>query len=158
MKPVFPDFDKPVTRKVGAFWILAQLPFILSACNGEPPGSKHSLEDKYQINAQTTEVAINSEGENLFKLRCGTCHSATTGQPSVIGPPLVDVFSRSAGSVEGFAYSKAIRAYGKKWTPESLDKFLETPAELIPGNRMVFGGMSNAEQRKLIIEYLEIPR
>ena len=68
MKPVFPDFDKPVTRKVGAFWILAQLPFILSACNGEePPGSKHSLVDKYQINAQTTEVAIKSEGENLFQ-------------------------------------------------------------------------------------------
>ena len=48
--------------------------------------------------------------------------------------------------------------YGKKWTPESLDRFLEKPVELIPGNRMALGGISKAEQRKLIIEYLGIPR
>ena len=39
-----------------------------------------------------------------------------------------------------------------------MDEFLENSSELVPGNRMAFVGLSNAEQRKLIIEYLEIFR
>ena len=151
--------EKLVRRKTGLCGVLVLGACYLSGCNGgDTPGSVHSEGDRYAIDTRITDVAISSEGEKLFRLRCGTCHSTDPDRPSVIGPHLAGIFGRSAGSVAGFAYSEALRAYGKNWTPESLDSFLEKPAELIPGNRMALGGIRNAEQRRLIIEYLEIPR
>ena len=151
--------EKLVRRKAGLCSVLVLGACYLSGCNGgDTPGSMRNEGDRHAIDTRTTDVAISSEGEKLFRLRCGTCHSIDPDRPSVIGPHLAGIFGRSAGSVAGFAYSEAMRAYGEKWTPESLDSFLEKPAELIPGNRMALGGMRNAEQRKLIIEYLGIPR
>lgn len=132
---------KLVNRKTGLCSVLVLGACCLSGCNGgDTPGS------------------VRSEGEKLFRLRCGTCHSIDPDRPSVIGPHLAGIFGRPAGSVAGFAYSEAMRAYGKKWTPENMDEFLEKPGELVPGNRMAFIGMNNTEQRKLIIEYMEIFR
>ena len=150
---------KLVKRKSGLYSVLVLGACYLSGCNGgDTPGSMRNEGDRHTIDTQTTDVAISSEGEKLFRLRCGTCHSIDPDRPSAIGPHLAGIFGRSAGSGTDFAYSEAMRAYGKQWTPESLDSFLEKPAELIPGNRMALGGMRNAEQRKLIIEYLGIPR
>ena len=115
-------------------------------------------EDGHAGVTKVTRGAINSEGEKLFRLRCGACHSVEPGQPSVVGPPLAGVFGRAAGSVEGFAYSRAMQDYGEIWTAENMNEFLEKPAELVPGNRMAFVGLSNAEQRELIIEYMEVFR
>ena len=126
----------------------------ISGCNGDTPGSMRGEEDRHASVTKVTRGAINSEGEKLFRLRCGACHSVEPAQPSVVGPPLAGVFGRAAGSVEGFAYSRAMQAYGKIWTAENMNEFLEKPAALVPGNRMAFVGLSNAEQRELIIEYL----
>ena len=124
-------------------------------CSSDMPGSTRGEEDRHAAVAKVTRGAINSEGEKLFRLRCGVCHSVEPGQPSVVGPPLAEVFGRAAGSFEGFAYSRAMQDYGKIWTAENMNEFLEKPAELVPGNRMAFVGLSNARQRELIIEYLE---
>ena len=130
----------------------------ISGCNGDTPGSMRGEEDGHVAITKITRGAINSEGEKLFRLRCGACHSVEPGQPSVVGPPLAGVFGRAAGSVEGFAYSRAMQAYGEIWTAQNMNEFLEKPAELVPGNRMAFVGLSNAEQRELIIEYMEVFR
>jgi cytochrome c len=153
------NIGKPVIRKTGLYSVLILGACYLSGCNGgDTPGSLRSEGDRHAIDTQATDIAINSEGEKLFRLRCGACHSIDPDRPSVIGPHLAGVFGRSAGSVAGFAYSDAMRAYGKKWTPENMNEFLEKPGKLVPGNRMAFIGMSNTEQRKLIIEYLELFR
>lgn len=150
---------KPVIRKTGLYGVLLLGACYLSGCNdGDTSGPLRSEGDRHAIDTQAIDIAINSEGEKLFRLRCGTCHSIDAERPSVIGPHLAGVFDRSAGSVAGFAYSDAMRAYGKKWTPENMNEFLEKPGELVPGNRMAFIGMSDTEQRKLIIEYLKMFR
>lgn len=150
---------KPVIRKTGLYGVLLLGACYLSGCNdGDTPDPLRSEGDRHAIDTQAIDIAINSEGEKLFRLRCGTCHSIDAERPSVIGPHLAGVFDRSAGSVAGFAYSDAMRAYGKKWTPENMNEFLEKPGELVPGNRMAFIGMSDTEQRKLIIEYLKMFR
>jgi len=151
--------EKLVRRKSGICSVLVLGACCLSGCNGgDTPGSMRGEGGRHAIDTQATGIAINSEGEKLFRLRCGTCHSIDPDRPSVIGPHLAGIFGRPAGSVAGFAYSEAMRAYGKKWTPENMDEFLGKPGELVPGNRMAFVGMNNAEQRKLIIEYMEIFR
>ena len=148
---------KLVKRKTGLCSVLVLGACCLSGCNGgDTPGSGPGDGDRHTIDTQATGIAINSEGEKLFRLRCGTCHSIDPDRPSVIGPHLAGIFGRPAGSVAGFAFSDAMRAYGEKWTPENMNEFLEKPGELVPGNRMAFVGMNNIEQRKLIIEYMEL--
>ncbi len=105
--------------------------------------------------AEKTEPAVESEGAKQFKLRCSTCHSLNAGKASVVGPELTDIVGRTIGSVEGFAYSKALKESEAVWTTETLDKFLTNPAKQFPGNKMAFGGLADSKQRQLIITYLE---
>ena len=44
---------------------------------------------------------------------------------------------------------------GIKWDEKSLDEYLNDPRGKIPGNKMLFPGVKNAEERHAIIEYLE---
>jgi cytochrome c len=46
-------------------------------------------------------------GERLFRTRCASCHSLNPGENRV-GPHLSGLVGRSAGSVEGARYSKAL--------------------------------------------------
>jgi cytochrome c len=41
------------------------------------------------------------------------------------------------------------------WTPEQLDKYLESPRSVVPGTKMAYAGQKNAESRKEIIAFLE---
>ena len=102
-----------------------------------------------------------ANGEKLFKgfLNCSNCHSLVAGETKV-GPTLVGLFGRSAGSVEGFnQYSEAMVNSGVVWDEESLDKFLKNPKEFIPGNSMMMEGyyirpVSSDQQRADLIAYL----
>ena len=50
-------------------------------------------------------------GEKVFA-RCKACHAVGEGAKNRAGPHLNDVFGRSAGTVEGFKYSKAMTEAG----------------------------------------------
>jgi len=93
-------------------------------------------------------------GRALF-LQCAACHALTAVAPPKIGPHLEAILGRQAGSVEGFAYSAAMRGSGIAWTREQLDQFLARPANLVPGTSMAFGGLESEAQRSAIIAYLE---
>jgi cytochrome c len=89
---------------------------------------------------------------NAFE-RCAACHSVTPRDQRV-GPSLGDVIGRHAGTVEGFRYSPAMRRSGIAWTEQSLDLFLKDPQQAVPGNRMAFSGVDDAESRAAIIDFL----
>ena len=46
-------------------------------------------------------------------------------------------------------------AAGLVWNEETLDKFLENPTHFVPGTRMVYAGVKDAQQRADVIAYLE---
>jgi cytochrome c len=50
-----------------------------------------------------------------------------------------------------------MKASALPWSTTNLDKFLTAPAKTIPGTKMVIG-VSDAAQRKLIIDYLVAQR
>ena len=86
---------------------------------------------------------------------CAHCHSIVPGE-HLIGPSLAKVFNRKAATVEGFTrYSPALRDSGKVWDAETLDKWLASPAQFIPGNTMEFPGIRNAQVREDLIAYLK---
>lgn len=85
---------------------------------------------------------------------CQSCHSIQPGQ-SLVGPSLAGVFGRKAGSVDGYAYSDAVKGLGVTWDETSLDKWLTNPAAMAPGTKMTFAGYADPAQRKAVIDYLK---
>jgi len=95
-------------------------------------------------------------GESLFGT-CSGCHSLQPGV-TVFGPSLSGVYGRRAGSLSGYDYSPAMRAYGRNgqiWDDRTLDVFLTSPARTVPGTRMGFWGYGNPQDRRDLIAYLK---
>ena len=75
-----------------------------------------------------------AKGEKTFK-KCKSCHLVANGDEVIVkggktGPNLYGVIGRTAGSVEGFRYSKSLAAAGEAglvWTEETLAAFVEDP-------------------------------
>lgn len=85
---------------------------------------------------------------------CRACHSLNEGGANMLGPALHRFFGTVAGSRDGFQYSEVLRNAGFVWTPRALDAWLAQPGRFLPGNRMVFAGVSRAGDRNDLIAYL----
>jgi cytochrome c len=96
-----------------------------------------------------------ANGRRLFA-QCRSCHLLTEAGGNRVGPNLHGMFGRPAGAVEDFAYSAALEAAGFSWDAETLDRWLADPRTFLPGNRMTYAGMKNAEDRRDLITYLQV--
>lgn len=92
-------------------------------------------------------------GEKVF-LQCKSCHVVEPGQ-NRIGPSLAGIVGREAGTVEGYNYTEANANSGITWTKEKMFQYLENPIRVIPGTKMAFAGLKDAQDRADIIAYLE---
>ncbi len=93
------------------------------------------------------------KGEKVFA-QCKACHVAEAGKNRV-GPSLWAVVGRTAGSIAGFNYSKANKDSGVTWSEDVLFTYLEAPAKFMPGTRMAFGGLKQAQDRADVIAFLK---
>jgi cytochrome c len=102
-------------------------------------------------------VASAQDAENGKKLftKCAPCHSVGAGAKNKVGPYLNGILDRPAASVEGFAYSDALKKSGLKWDDANLHKWLENPKALVPGTKMLFPGVKDEVERDDIIAYIE---
>ena len=58
--------------------------------------------------------------------------------------------------MEGWSYSAALQGLkGKKWSENTIDKYIKSPADYAPGNAMAFAGIANAKDRSDVIAYLK---
>ena len=85
---------------------------------------------------------------------CAGCHSLSPAV-TVFGPSLSSVYGRKAGSLAAYDYSPAMGAYGRTWDAATLDAFLASPGRTVPGTRMGFWGMRNAQDRRDLIAFLK---
>ena len=88
---------------------------------------------------------------------CRSCHEIGPNAKNRVGPHLDGILGRQAGTVDGFAYSKAMREAGENgltWTAETLSDYVSKPRDFIPGNRMSFRGMDDAGERAALIDWL----
>jgi len=99
--------------------------------------------------AATTAMA----GEKSFA-KCAACHKVQKDAPHGVGPNLHGIVGKAIGSAEGYNYSAAMKAHGGVWDAATLDAYLENPRKAVPGTKMAFAGINNAEERKALIEYL----
>lgn len=101
-----------------------------------------------QASSKEPEAA---RGQAIYQ-RCSACHSPDRNRT---GPMHCGVVGRAAGAVPGFEYSDALRRSGIVWTDEILDAFLAAPLTVVPGTTMAVAGISSADDRRSLIEYLK---
>ena len=98
-------------------------------------------------------TADRDNGERQAAL-CRACHTLDADGRHMIGPNLHGFFGQPAGARSGFAYSAALGSAEFTWTPRALDAWLAEPARFLPGNRMSFAGVRDAQDRADLIAYL----
>ena len=91
-------------------------------------------------------------GAKVFN-KCKACHAVDEEQNKV-GPHLVGIIGRPAGSVEDFKYSDAMAESGIVWEDETIAAYLKDPKGYVPGNKMVFVGLKKDEDIADLLAYL----
>jgi cytochrome c len=72
-------------------------------------------------------------GRVAYEARCGGCHSVEADR---IGPRHAGLIGRRAGSVPGYDYSPALARSRLVWDARNLERWLQNPEALIPGQQM----------------------
>lgn len=101
-------------------------------------------------------AAANADaGRQVAQRLCASCHTFTQGGNNGVGPNLWGIVGAAHARVAGFNYSAANRALADKpWGYEELNAFLHRPSAAMPGTRMAFAGIGNAQQRADLIAFL----
>lgn len=92
-------------------------------------------------------------GEKVFK-KCKACHMVGPEAKNRVGPLLNGVIGREAAMVEGYKYSKAMKASGLVWDAETLTPYLVKPRKVVKGTKMAFAGLKKDADLVNIIAYL----
>ncbi len=92
-------------------------------------------------------------GEKVFK-RCSACHMIAAGGKNMIGPNLWSVLGSKTGAIPDYKYSKALAAYGKKWTFAEMNGFLIKPSAHIKGTKMAFAGLKKEKDIASVILFM----
>ncbi len=96
-----------------------------------------------------------ASGAKLFTANiCSACHAIAKGNPSPVGPNLFGVVGRKAGSLNGYAYSPAMKAAGLTWDEGTLVKYVMSPSIVVPANKMVFAGIKKEQDAEDVAAYL----
>ncbi|WP_439407393.1 c-type cytochrome [Bradyrhizobium sp. DASA03076] len=90
-------------------------------------------------------------GRTVFKA-CAACHA--TDHANHAGPGLEGIIGRKAGTSAGFSYSNAMKKSDIVWDTKILDAYLESPQQVVPGNRMPYAGLKNPMDRADLVAYL----
>jgi cytochrome c len=94
-----------------------------------------------------------AKGAAVFQ-RCAMCHNANKDGGNGLGPNLFGVAGRKAATLPNFPYSTALKNSGMRWTDDKLKAWVSGPSRLVPGNRMMFAGLSDKQQIDDLIAYL----
>jgi cytochrome c len=106
-------------------------------------------------NSSGMPAPMPSRGEAVAAT-CSFCHALDSTRAGV-GPYLLGVVGRRAGSVPGYRYSPAMRNSGIVWTRAQLRSFLMNPQGVVPGTAMALAGWSS-DDAEAVTHLLESPR
>ena len=143
----------------------------IAAATSEAPAAAAAAETKAEAPAETPaeapaetpadqtalDPALIEAGAKVFR-KCSACHKVGEGAANGTGPQLNGIIGKTAGTAEGYKYSKPMLeagAGGLIWTAEALDAFLADPKAAVAKNKMAFAGLKKAQEREAVIAYLQ---
>src|SRR5512147_2496051 len=88
----------------------------------------------YAVSAPDKPPGNPAHGKTLYQA-CMGCHSLDEDD---VGPRHRGVVGRVAGTVPGYAYSRALKSSHIVWDRDNLDRWLTSPQALVPGAKMFF--------------------
>jgi glucose/arabinose dehydrogenase/cytochrome c2 len=96
------------------------------------------------------------KGRQDFIAQCSSCHRVG-GQVrgGEIGPDLLTVYGRKAGSLDGFGYSSALAQSSQIWDGISINMFIADPDRYLPGTRMASVPVTDAQMRRDVVGFLK---
>ena len=109
------------------------------------------------VETAALDPALVDKGEKVFK-KCKACHQVGDGAKNRTGPTLNGIVGAPAGLVDGFKYSKVLKAAadgGLVWTEDELAAFLAKPKAYMKGTRMSFAGLKKDAEIDAVIAYLQ---
>ncbi len=99
--------------------------------------------------------AMNERGAQVFRA-CEACHTVTPNGGNRAGPTLHGVFGRKIGTAKDFIYSPGFGAHGITWNAETITRlFRDGPSVVTPGTKMPEQRVTDAEDLKALVEWLE---
>lgn len=93
-------------------------------------------------------------GQKVFN-KCKTCHEVDQLKNKV-GPELVGIFGRKAGTAPDFKYSDAMKDSGITWDEKTLAQYVKDPKAMVPGNKMAFPGLKTDQEVDDLLAYLKV--
>lgn len=94
-----------------------------------------------------------ARGKTVFN-KCRACHTLEAGK-NRIGPHLQGIFGRTAGSLEKYAYSSAMKKSGIVWDEKTLKEYTANPRKVVKGTKMAFPGLKKQSELDDLIAYLK---
>ena len=103
-------------------------------------------------------------GKKVFN-KCKACHVLDSAK-NKIGPSLQGVFGRTAGTADGFKYSKAFQAAkdkGLKWTDETIAALVASPKDFVKDHiggdkgrtKMTFAGLRKKKEIDDLLAFMK---
>ena len=95
-------------------------------------------------------------GELVFA-KCKACHTASEDKNKV-GPSLMGVIGRTAGTHAGFKFSAGMMDAGEGgliWDDAKRTEYLKNPKALVNGTKMAFAGLKEDADIANLIAYLK---
>lgn len=114
-----------------------------------------ALTGLFVLSAGPAQAGDIQAGAKVFK-KCKACHYVDR-EKNKTGPHLVNIIGRTAGTLEGYKYSKAMKASGIVWDEATLAEYLRAPKKYIKGTKMAFAGLRKDADIANIIAYLKTP-
>lgn len=92
----------------------------------------------FAIAAAIATVSISGTalaGKNKLEKKCGSCHALETGKKDKMGPNLVGVIGRKAGSAAGYTKYKAMKGADFVWTEELLAEWITDQKKFLKAHK-----------------------
>ncbi len=97
-------------------------------------------------------VAADADRGKALFAPCAACHA---DRADALGPNLKGVYGRKSASLDDFRYSNAMKRANLVWDDDNLRAYIRDPQAKVKGNRMPYGGMSDAKDIDDVVAYLK---
>lgn len=107
-------------------------------------------------NISSAQAQNIENGKRVFK-RCIACHF-TDREANKVGPSLLNIIGRQAGTKHGFRYSPAMIKAGEDgliWDQETLKNYLHNPRAVIKGTRMTSVRINDDAEIEDLVAYIK---